>query len=85
MARSYMDECSYLEQISDYCFRIKKGFVPNMRVSLQLAAHLASPGYSATVFLQVEGQFYVNDNLKSLMYEELKHHSAAQGSRARVS
>ena len=29
--------------------------------------------------VQVEGLFYVNESLKSLMYEELRHHSAAQG------
>ena len=29
--------------------------------------------------LQVEGLFYVNDNLKRLMYDELKHHCASQG------
>jgi hypothetical protein len=28
---------------------------------------------------QVEGLFYVNEHLKRLMYEELKHHSASQG------
>lgn len=29
--------------------------------------------------MQVEGLFYVNDFLKKLMYDELKHHSASQG------
>ena len=33
MARSYQEECSYLEQMSPCSFRIKKGFVPNMNVS----------------------------------------------------
>ena len=34
MARSFSEECSYLEPVSSYSYRIKKGFVPNMRVSL---------------------------------------------------
>ena len=34
---------------------------------------------SFTHILQVEGLFYVNDGLKNLMYEELRHHSASQG------
>jgi tRNA-splicing ligase RtcB len=58
MARSFKEECSYLEKMSDYCFKINKGFVPNMKV---------------------EGLFYVNESLKGLMYEELRHHSASQG------
>ena len=29
----------------------------------------------------MEGLFYVNDFLKKLMYDELKHHCAAQGKR----
>jgi len=29
--------------------------------------------------MNVEGLFYVNDFLKKLMYDELKHHSASQG------
>ena len=33
----------------------------------------------SALFLQVEGLFYVNDCLKNLMYEELRHHSACQG------
>ncbi|XP_064399423.1 RNA-splicing ligase RtcB homolog [Halichondria panicea] len=56
--RTYAEECSYLEKVSDCSYRIKKGFVPNMKV---------------------EGLFYVNDFLKNLMYDELKHHSASQG------
>ncbi|CAI8052508.1 RNA-splicing ligase RtcB homolog [Geodia barretti] len=58
MARSFKEECSYLEKMSDYCYKINKGFVPNMKV---------------------EGLFYVNESLKGLMYEELRHHSASQG------
>ena len=34
MARSFSEECSYIEPVSDYCYKIKKGFVPNMRVSI---------------------------------------------------
>ena len=33
MARSFKEECSYLEKMSDYCYKINKGFVPNMKVS----------------------------------------------------
>ena len=33
MARSFSEECSYLEQVSSYSYRIKKGFVPNMKVN----------------------------------------------------
>ena len=41
MARSYQDECSYLEQLSSCSYRIKKGFVPNMNVS---TVYECSPG-----------------------------------------
>ena len=34
MARTYQEECSYLEQLSPCSFKIKKGFVPNMKVRL---------------------------------------------------
>lgn len=33
MSRSYNDELQYLDKITSNCWRIKKGFVPNMRVS----------------------------------------------------
>ena len=33
MSRSYQEELNYLERINEYSWRIKKGFVPNMRVS----------------------------------------------------
>lgn len=33
VVRSYNDELKYLEKINPYCWRIKKGFQPNMRVS----------------------------------------------------
>ena len=32
--RSFAEDCSFLEKINDYSYRIKKGFVPNMNVSL---------------------------------------------------
>jgi hypothetical protein len=32
VVRSYDDECSYLERVSPNCWRIKKGFQPNMKV-----------------------------------------------------
>jgi tRNA-splicing ligase RtcB len=34
MSRSYEDELQYLEKLNDYSWRIKKGFVPNMKVTL---------------------------------------------------
>lgn len=34
MSRSYEDELKYLEKLNDYSWRIKKGFVPNMKVNL---------------------------------------------------
>ena len=30
--RTYDEECSYLEKVSNCAYRIKKGFVPNMKV-----------------------------------------------------
>ena len=33
MSRTFHEECSFLEQVSNCSFRIKKGFVPNMKVS----------------------------------------------------
>ncbi|XP_003384129.1 PREDICTED: tRNA-splicing ligase RtcB homolog [Amphimedon queenslandica] len=56
--RTYDEECSYLEKISNCSYRIKKGFVPNMKV---------------------EGLFYVNDHLKDLMFDELRHHCSSGG------
>ena len=32
VVRSYDDEMQYLEKLSPYCWRIKKGFQPNMNV-----------------------------------------------------
>ena len=32
VVRSYDDELQYLERISPHCWRIKKGFQPNMKV-----------------------------------------------------
>ena len=33
MPRSFEEEMKFLERVSPYCFRIKKDFVPNMKVS----------------------------------------------------
>lgn len=51
MARSFDEECNYLEKISSCCYRIKKGFVPNMKVSptLSAVALLSSPGSACVV------------------------------------
>lgn len=32
VVRTYEDELEYLEKINDHCWRIKKGFQPNMKV-----------------------------------------------------
>jgi len=32
VVRPYNDELKYLEKVSDHCWRIKKGFQPNMNV-----------------------------------------------------
>ncbi|XP_065211280.1 RNA-splicing ligase RtcB homolog [Planococcus citri] len=52
VVRKYEDELQYLEQVTPYCWKIKKGFQPNMKV---------------------EGVFYVNKNLKKLIFEELQN------------
>jgi len=33
VVRTYNDELQYLEKVSDTCWKIKKGFQPNMNVS----------------------------------------------------
>lgn len=57
-ARTFEEEKAYLEKIGHNTWRIKKGFVPNMRV---------------------EGRFYVNKNLESLMFEELRQSDSKGG------
>ena len=32
VVRTYEEECSYLERLSPHCWKIKKGFQPNMNV-----------------------------------------------------
>eukprot|EP01099_Mayorella_cantabrigiensis_P006559 TRINITY_DN5519_c0_g1_i1.p1 TRINITY_DN5519_c0_g1~~TRINITY_DN5519_c0_g1_i1.p1 ORF type:complete len:521 (+),score=94.68 TRINITY_DN5519_c0_g1_i1:41-1564(+) len=56
--RTLQEESSFLVPIDENRYRIKKGFVPNMKV---------------------EGVCYVNNHLKSLLFEELSHHVSAQG------
>ena len=34
VVRTYDDELEYLERINDHCWRIKKGFQPNMKVEV---------------------------------------------------
>ena len=36
VVRTYEDELEYLEKINDHCWRIKKGFQPNMKVRVIL-------------------------------------------------
>lgn len=56
--RTYVEERAFLEKVSHNTWRIKKGFVPNMRV---------------------EGRFYVNENLETLMFEELRNSDKGGG------
>ena len=56
--RSFGQSMKFIERIQGCTFRIKKGFVPNMKV---------------------EGRFYVNERLESLMLDELRHFCDAQG------
>ena len=42
VVRTYEDEQEYLEKINDHCWRIKKGFQPNMNVEVLLPL-LVSP------------------------------------------
>lgn len=54
----------------------KEGF----RTQYERNAVILCPiNFIASMLMQVEGLFYVNEHLKRLMYEELKHHSASQG------
>jgi tRNA-splicing ligase RtcB len=32
VVREYKEELTYLEKINNYCWKIKKGFQPNMKV-----------------------------------------------------
>lgn len=57
-SRTFEQEMEYLEKIDHNIWRIKKGFVPNMRV---------------------EGRFYVNKNLESLTFEELRQSDQGGG------
>ena len=38
--RTYDEECSYLEKVSNCAYRIKKGFVPNMKVCCMISHSL---------------------------------------------
>lgn len=49
--RSYRDELDYIEKIDGNTYRVKKEFVPNMKV---------------------EGQFFINESLEKLMFDELR-------------
>ena len=77
VVRSYDEELKYLEKISPNSWRIKKGFQPNMNVSLRLSsnAEFLASTYLITAWLdsQVEGIFYVNKQLEKLMFDELRN------------
>ena len=36
VVRTYDDELEYLEKMNDHCWRIKKGFQPNMQVEVEI-------------------------------------------------
>ena len=84
MARSYDDECSYLERLSSCSYRIKKGFVPNMKVTgvhgecLKIAL-VPTKKKRTLSSLQVEGIFYANSHLQQLMFDELRHFASSKG------
>lgn len=71
VVRKYDDELQYLEKLTDYSWRIKKGFqVSSNVVKFNFA------GFKKIYFqpnMNVEGVFYVNKNLEPLMFEELKN------------
>ncbi|KRZ06390.1 tRNA-splicing ligase RtcB -like protein [Trichinella zimbabwensis] len=69
MIRSFEEEKKYIEQVGPLLWRVKKGFVPNMRAS-KICIHLRIVFYFFIV--QVDGYFYVNKNLENLMFEELR-------------
>jgi len=65
--RSFAEEQKFLEPVSKCKYRIKPGFVPNMKV------RASSRNFICVKLLsKVPGIFYVNDPLKSLVLEELE-------------
>lgn len=45
VVRSYEDELHYLERLTDFSFRIKKGFQPNMKVNVLFILEILSIEY----------------------------------------
>lgn len=78
VVRKYEDELKFIERIDDTSWRIKKGFqVGSTIVNLHFAG-------STLIFplqpnMNVEGVFYVNKNLETLMFEELKNSCKSDG------
>ena len=69
--RTYKDECSFIERLNENAFLIKKGFVPNMKVSQFPTQADLSPG----AFLQKSF-----NEVKSIMckiYTRVLHTSGA--------
>lgn len=91
MPRTYDEERKYIERLNPVSWKIEKGFVPNMNVSLlkcsgtvtvtrlmliiQPAAELDAHNVTGLTLFQVEGVFFVNKNLENLMFEELRNAS----------
>ena len=85
-SRTYEEEMSYIERITDYSFRIKKGCVPNMKVRkpctpvyLRSLTMLINARNFHSCTTKVDGRFYVNSALETLMFEELEQHACAKG------
>eukprot|EP00126_Sphaerothecum_destruens_P011084 Sdes_comp20854_c0_seq13m17666 len=72
--RTFEEECEYLEKINDYEYRIKVGFVPNMKVPLGNFERCLCENVYASVFFpsRFVGVFFVNPCLSELVFDELK-------------
>ena len=68
VVRTYEDEQEFLEKINDHCWRIKKGFQPNMNV--EVATEYI---HTRETISMHQGRFYVNAPLEKLMLEELRN------------
>ena len=68
VVRTYEDEQEFLEKINDHCWRIKKGFQPNMNV--EVATEYI---HTREIYSMHQGRFYVNAPLEKLMLEELRN------------
>ena len=56
VVRSYDDEMQYVERVNDHCWRIKKGFQPNMNVEVCCSHNLTVVSFNTLDFLSDIGQ-----------------------------